>query len=97
MPHSLHPHLHPSFVWLLSSRQCENTQETFTTMGLFTHLLLIRDLSVHRAGVGGGGHSGWAGGGGSLCFLDHIKTNTFTNQAPDVNFGWAQLASRLRV
>lgn len=50
MPHSLHPHLHPSFVWLLSSRQCENTQETFTTMGLFTHLLLIRDLSVHRAG-----------------------------------------------
>lgn len=47
MPCSFHPHLHPSFVSVFSSHQCENTQETFTTMGLFTHLLLIRDLNVH--------------------------------------------------
>lgn len=47
MPHSFHPHLHPSFVLVLSSHQCENTQETFTTMGLFTHLLLIKDSKVH--------------------------------------------------
>ncbi len=47
MPCSFHPHLHPSFVLVFSSHQCENTQETFTTMWLFTHLLLIRDLNVH--------------------------------------------------
>lgn len=47
MPRSFHPHLHPSFVLVFSSHQCENAQETFTTMGLFTHLLLIRDLNVH--------------------------------------------------
>lgn len=47
MPCSFHPHLHPSFVLVFSSHQCENTQETFTTMGLFTHLWLIRDLNVH--------------------------------------------------
>lgn len=75
MPHSLHPHLHPSFVWLLSSLQCENTQETFATMGLFTHLLLIRDLSVHR----GGGRSWalregrWLLEGGAVFFRPHIN------------------------
>lgn len=42
MPCSFHPHLHPSFVLVFSSHQCENAQETFTTMGLFAHLLLIR-------------------------------------------------------
>lgn len=71
MPHSLHPHLHPSFVWLLSSQQCENTQETFTTMGLFTHLLLIRDLNVHWGGerswaLREGRGWGWRGEGGCV-------------------------------
>lgn len=47
MPCSFHPHLHPSFVLVFSSHQSENAQETFTTIGLFTHLLFIKGLNVH--------------------------------------------------
>lgn len=41
MPHSFHPYLHPSFVSVLSSHRCENSQRAFATMGPFTHLSLI--------------------------------------------------------
>lgn len=45
----------------------------------------------------GAGTRDWRVAEGALCFLAHMKTNTFTNQAPDVNPGSAQLASRLHV
>lgn len=80
MPCSFHPHLHPSFVLVFSSHQCENTQETFTTMGLFTHLLLIRDFECSLEAYSSGEPT-----------VFYRKHNTFTNQAPDVRFsrlGW---------
>lgn len=51
---SIYPHLHPSFVFVISSHQCENTQETFTTMGLFTHLLHSGDSNERRRHVSHG-------------------------------------------
>lgn len=79
MPHSFHPHLHPSFVLVLSSHQCENTQETFTTMGLFTHLLLIKDLKVHWR------QTTWGGWG------DRSRYTTYKNKHVHESGPWRAL------
>jgi len=49
MLRSFHSHLHPSFVLVLSSHQCEKAQETLITMGLLTDLLFIREHSLEKS------------------------------------------------
>lgn len=51
MPCSFHPHLHPSFVLVFSSHQCENTQETFLPQWDFSHIFCSLGIWMFTGGL----------------------------------------------